>query len=190
MIFRYILSNISFQSFGGHASHVALQRFFAFSRLPCDLLLRLSIFLGPYLILLTNRTLVGIIDNEAVYKITDATFIQVSPTPVALSDSQKKQENAFLGELNKLLTDRYFFFSYTFDLSNSLQRRNAMSPEQLSQPLYKRFDNRFFWNRSLVDILISKGEFADWILPILRGKYPKFFRFVVALDSLFSVLIP
>jgi hypothetical protein len=126
-------------------------------------------FLGVHLIVITNK-MVGLLEGEPVYKIVEVSFFPVSATPAALSDSQKKQEAAFIGELNKLLTDKYFFFSYTHDLSNTLQRRQSMTAERLSEPLHKRFDNRFFWNKSMMEGLI-KLEYSEWILPIMRGKY-------------------
>lgn len=53
------------------------------------------------------------------------------------------------------------WFSYGWDLTNTLQRQKAledagMGPGQA--PLWKRADERFFWNRFLQDRFISLTE--------------------------------
>jgi len=72
------------------------------------------------------------------------------------------------------------YFSYTFDLTNSFQRQAATDP---SAPLWKRADDRFFWNRWICDDLInfrngestqrqSRGQQPDvdpYILPVMFG---------------------
>lgn len=47
----------------------------------------------------------------------------------------------------------FFYYSNTFDLTNSLQRQNQ-STDTLTKPLWKRADERFFWNKHmLVDLI-------------------------------------
>lgn len=58
-----------------------------------------------------------------------------------------------------------FYFSYDHDLSNSLSRQGTVNS---SLPLWKRFDEVFFWNRNLMRPFIESSQ--NWIiLPLIQG---------------------
>jgi phosphatidylinositol 4-phosphatase len=66
-----------------------------------------------------------------------------------------------------------FYFSYTYNLTNSLQRNAKQSPDL---PLWQRSDDRFFWNKYLLTRLInfrnqspSNVEIDGYILPLIFG---------------------
>ena len=48
-----------------------------------------------------------------------------------------------------------FFYSNTYDLTNSIQQQYAKSYEH-DQPLWKRADARFFWNKHMLNELIEQ----------------------------------
>lgn len=50
-----------------------------------------------------------------------------------------------------------FYYSQTGDLTNSVQRQFAQSkdPEFKGLPLWKRIDDRFFWNKFMLSELIN-----------------------------------
>lgn len=48
----------------------------------------------------------------------------------------------------------FFYYSDTFDLTNSIQRQNQ-STYDANAPLWKRADERFFWNRHLLNDLME-----------------------------------
>lgn len=64
-----------------------------------------------------------------------------------------------------------FFFSYSGDLTNSLQRQMAMGEEKAHLPLWKRVDDRFFFNKYLLQGLIDLDDSrADpFIIPLIQG---------------------
>ena len=64
-----------------------------------------------------------------------------------------------------------FYFSFSGDLSNSLQRQMTLSAEDANLPLWKRFDDRFFFNKHLVKEIIDLNDSrADqFILPFIQG---------------------
>ncbi|XP_033207947.1 phosphatidylinositide phosphatase SAC2 isoform X2 [Belonocnema kinseyi] len=89
---------------------------------------------------------------------------------------KEKFEKRILEELNKIFTETdSFFFCQTGDITNSLQRQCAREIQRdkkdLNQPLWKKVDDRFFWNKHmLLDLFNLKTEKADcWILPIIQG---------------------
>ncbi len=52
------------------------------------------------------------------------------------------------------------WFSYGWDLTNSLQRQKEMSDDGrgVDVPAWKRADERFFWNRFLMEGMIDCTE--------------------------------
>ncbi|KAJ3114539.1 Phosphatidylinositide phosphatase SAC1, partial [Nowakowskiella sp. JEL0407] len=148
----------------------------------------LSLNEGDLLIVVTAREEIGAWRDSVVYKLTDYTLINASlPTP-NLSAKQvsfpfifnanfncrrcfKVEDDAvFKMLLADIFTSKFFYFSYTFDLTQSLQRRNGLN---FADPLWKRADDRFFWNKNLNINLIERARedprFSDFILPITVG---------------------
>ena len=64
-----------------------------------------------------------------------------------------------------------FFYSLSGDLTNSLQRQQKQQNYCKDIPLWKRVDDRFFWNKVMLRPLIEcHNELSDnWILPIIQG---------------------
>jgi hypothetical protein len=69
-----------------------------------------------------------------------------------------------------------FFFSFTTDLTNSLQRQSAVGYDK-AKPLWQRADERFFWNHHMLEGLIAMARKQDysqslidqWIIPVIQG---------------------
>ena len=49
----------------------------------------------------------------------------------------------------------FFYFSDTYDLTNSLQRQNT-DGYQNDKPLWERADERFFWNKPMLEELMEE----------------------------------
>ena len=92
----------------------------------------------------------------------------------------EKLEKRLHDEIIKLFNENCsFYFSYMGDLTNSLQRQYAareaaaanssVPPDML--PLWQRADDRFFFNRSMLQEIINLEDTrADpWLLPIIQG---------------------
>ncbi|XP_043274983.1 phosphatidylinositide phosphatase SAC2 isoform X2 [Venturia canescens] len=94
-----------------------------------------------------------------------------------LAKDKEKLERRILEELTKIFTETdSFFFCQNGDITNSLQRQCAYKKSRLNhgdqeEPIWKRIDDRFFWNKHMLqDIIDLKTEAADgWILPIIQG---------------------
>ncbi len=94
--------------------------------------------------------------------------------------------------IEHVLNIPHLYFSYTYDLTHSLQRLHNTMPEflQVSQiqheqlkkfsinfcvlfnfqiPLHERADERFVWNRHLIRDLVSQPEMAKFVLPVMLG---------------------
>ncbi|KAF6030421.1 hypothetical protein EB796_011262 [Bugula neritina] len=89
-------------------------------------------------------------------------------------DPQKEYdrlEKRILEELCKMFNiSSFYYYSPDGDLTNSVQRQ-SLPTYNAKEPLWKRADERFFWNKSLLDDLISSNNPAadHWIQPIIQG---------------------
>ncbi|XP_044295993.1 phosphatidylinositide phosphatase SAC2 isoform X2 [Varanus komodoensis] len=105
------------------------------------------------------------------------TFTQIKSNVSASSKKKVKEskekerlERRLLEELFKMFMDSdSFYYSLTYDLTNSVQRQSAC--EKANLPLWKKVDDRFFWNKHMIEDLlnIGKPEVNSWIIPIIQG---------------------
>jgi hypothetical protein len=70
----------------------------------------------------------------------------------------RKKEKQKEKEKEKINSWVDFYFSYDFDLSHSMQASAVLSQGALSSPLWKRFDERFFWNQYLLKDFKAKAK--------------------------------
>lgn len=141
------------------------------------LILRASIYINQstdkYIIVITKAQPMGRLKGHMVYKIIATEFLPLREQPLHDQD-----EDTYLALLKTFLKASPMYFSYSFDLTNSIQRQ---AQADLSQPLWKRADSRFFWNKFVQSDLIdfrtsgsrqSHGQQlgADpYILPVVFG---------------------
>ncbi|XP_031811815.1 phosphatidylinositide phosphatase SAC2 isoform X2 [Sarcophilus harrisii] len=86
------------------------------------------------------------------------------------SKEKEKLERRLLEELLKMFMDsESFYYSLTYDLTNSVQRQSVCENKNL--PLWQNVDERFFWNKYMLKDLIEIGtsEVDFWIIPIIQG---------------------
>ncbi|KAI9834607.1 MAG: hypothetical protein M1826_000009 [Phylliscum demangeonii] len=134
--------------------------------------------LDKYLIVVTKADLVGRLKGHMIYKVVATAFLQLHDRPLRDPD-----EDVYLSILKALLHSGPMYFSYTMDLTNSFQRQ---AQSEKGQPLWKRADERFFWNRfiqtDLVDFRLGGGlgsasrqrgspqrDVDPYILPVIYG---------------------
>ena len=100
-----------------------------------------------YIIVITKTQPMGRLKGHMVYKVIATEFLPLRER--ALHDPD---EDTFLGMLKALLRSGPMYFSYSIDLTNSFQRQ---ARTDLGAPLWKRADDRFFWNRFIQTDLIN-----------------------------------
>ena len=77
-----------------------------------------------------------------------------------------------LQELYKMFNETdSFYYSLTADLTNSLQRQQKQQISNKNIPLWKRVDDRFFWNKVMLEPLMECHNVLtdNWIVPIIQG---------------------
>ncbi len=117
----------------------------------------------------------GRMKGHMVYKVVATEFLPLHER--ALHDPD---EDTYLNLLKTLLKAGPMYFSYSLDLTNSFQRQ-AQSEQSL--PMWKRADDRFFWNKfiqsDLIDFAMGTGSSRQhggqqigvdpFILPVMFG---------------------
>ncbi|KAL1115043.1 hypothetical protein AAG570_007074, partial [Ranatra chinensis] len=124
---------------------------------------------GPYLVVVTGRVKVGTINNQTIWKLTSTEVIPYPRTLTHLSDSQVRMDREYKAMIELILATPSFYFSYTYDLTYSLQRLHNISLDFFTHPLHRRADARFVWNRHLLKEFAANPELADYCLPIMMG---------------------
>ncbi|KAM9726906.1 phosphatidylinositide phosphatase SAC2 isoform 2-T2 [Menidia menidia] len=94
------------------------------------------------------------------------------PIKKKVKENKEKErlEKRLLDDLYKIFMDSdSFYYSMTYDLTNSVQRQG--DSENSNLPLWKQVDDRFFWNKhmiqDLIDLQVPEVDF--WVIPIIQG---------------------
>jgi len=100
----------------------------------------------------------------------------------SVSKNVERFERRVLEEFTKMFTEsNSFYFSLTGDITNALQRQASREPtvtvnsatgEQIELfPTWRDVDDRFFFNRAMVEELIEIGDqkLDAWITPFIQG---------------------
>ncbi|KAJ3086263.1 Phosphatidylinositide phosphatase SAC1 [Quaeritorhiza haematococci] len=129
---------------------------------------------GEHVIVITNRTRVGRIFGHDVFKVAGHKIIPVPRSRLHLSDKQLRDDETYIALLEDMLKLDYLFFSYGYDLTNTLQRQTQSSATNSGKKLWEKADDRFFWNRYIqsrfIDITAAKEfDLGNFILPIICG---------------------
>ncbi len=100
-----------------------------------------------YIIVITKAQPMGRIKGHMVYKVISTEFL-----PLRERSLHDTDEDTYLSLLKTLLKTGPMYFSYSFDITNSFQRQAQSDP---NLPLWKRADDRFFWNKFVQSDLID-----------------------------------
>jgi phosphatidylinositol 4-phosphatase len=116
----------------------------------------------------------GRLKGNMIYKVAATEFL-----PLREGSLRDPDEEVYLKLLKTLIKTGPMYFSYSYDITNSFQRHSEANP---ATPLWKRADDRFFWNRfiqsDLIDFRTGKTRFGQhgeqpavdpFILPVMFG---------------------
>ncbi|PWZ02824.1 putative SAC1-recessive suppressor of secretory defect [Testicularia cyperi] len=126
---------------------------------------------SEFLIVVTNKKKVAEICGADVFMATD---FRVFPVEKEANPSLLKHpvEKTLLSLLKSHLYSAPFYFSYNYDLTSSMQRQAGLTNK--SAPLWQRTDDRFFWNRFLMERFVQSSQesgqdLSRFILPCVFG---------------------
>ncbi|EST09807.1 Synaptojanin, N-terminal [Kalmanozyma brasiliensis GHG001] len=126
---------------------------------------------SEFVVVITSKKKVAEIAGADVFM---ATEFRTLPLDKEANPSLLKHpvEKTLLGLLKAHLYSAPFYFSYEYDLTSSMQRQAGLKHD--SAPLWQRTDERFFWNRFLMQKFIqtsqsSGQDLSRFILPCVFG---------------------
>ncbi|GAB7355086.1 hypothetical protein MBLNU459_g5672t1 [Dothideomycetes sp. NU459] len=127
-----------------------------------------------YMLLITKRQQVAMIGGHYVYQIDGTEMVPLTTGASSRFARDRNPEEArFLGILNNLDLTRSFYFSYSYNITRTLQhnitqQRIAIN-EGVLKPLHD-YNDMFVWNHHLLKPAVSSLKNAyDWCLPIIHG---------------------
>ena len=128
-----------------------------------------------YMLLITKRSQVAMIGGHYIYQVDGTGLVSLTASSSArLKFDRDSEESRFIGILNNLDLSRSFYFSYSYDITRTLQHnivfeRQALQQGQVHTP--QQFRNpMFIWNHYLLDpALKTLKSTYDWCLPIVHG---------------------
>ncbi|KAI0200275.1 SacI homology domain-containing protein [Astrocystis sublimbata] len=132
-------------------------------------------FTGPYyMLLITKKSTVAMIGGHYVYQVDGTELIPLTPAKYK-TDTRNAEESRFLGILNHLDLTRSFYYSYSYDITRTLQHnitreRSAMADGGLPGVTYHDYNKMFVWNSHLLQPASdSLSTPFDWCRPVVHG---------------------
>jgi hypothetical protein len=119
---------------------------------------------GPYLIVVTGRKRVGRLLGCDVWRVTSTKILPF--VKGRLHSERQRDEDRYLALLESLLKGNHFYYSNHYDLTHRAQKQHALRDQD--KPIWERADQRFFWNRYLVQDFIT-SQLDGWVVPVMMG---------------------
>jgi len=113
------------------------------------------------LIVVSEASFIGTLKEAKIFRVEKCDFLPFT-SPLSPTDTHQ------IALLRHIINSKSFYFSYTYDLTHSLQRISTFSDLQKSQHSVLRADPRFFWNLHMAQDLITNGAF-DPVLILISG---------------------
>lgn len=133
-------------------------------------------FTGPYyMLLVTKRSQIAMLGGHNVYQIDDTELIPLTTAEASRSKSDKQpEEERYRAILNSLDLSRSFYFSYSYDITQSLQhnicRERKAHHDGLPRHTPEDYNTMFVWNHHLMSPAVAtfKNPY-QWFLPVIHG---------------------
>lgn len=113
------------------------------------------------LVVVSEASFIGTLKEAKIFRVERCDFLPFASTLSHI-------DTYHISLLRDTINSRSFYFSYTYDLTHSLQRISTFPDQHKAQHIVLRADSRFFWNSHLAQDLIRNGAF-DPILVLISG---------------------
>jgi hypothetical protein len=131
-------------------------------------------FTGPYyMLLITKKSTVAMIGGHYIYQIDGTELIPLTPRN-SRADQRNAEETRFLAILGNLDLTRSFYYSYSYDMTRTLQYNIIKERDALvnGRPFScdDDFNDMFVWNHHLLQPAVKTLHTPyDWCRPIIHG---------------------
>ncbi|KAL2819217.1 SacI homology domain-containing protein [Aspergillus granulosus] len=129
-----------------------------------------------YMLLVTKRSQVAMLGGHYVYKIdgTELISLTTSSGSPRFKPDKNPEEARYIAILNNLDLTRAFYFSYSYDITNTLQqnitRDRKLHQDGLPRQSLRDYNTMFIWNHHLLTPAITNLRNPyQWCLPIIHG---------------------
>ncbi len=128
-----------------------------------------------YMLVITKRSQVAMIGGHYIYQIDDTELVPLTLSSASRFKLDRDAEEArFVGTLNNLDLTRSFYFSYSYDITRTLQYHISRERQMLrpgpANITERKHNSMFVWNHHLLDpALQALKNTYDWCLPIVHG---------------------
>ncbi|KAL4931950.1 phosphatidylinositol-3,5-bisphosphate 5-phosphatase [Aspergillus undulatus] len=129
-----------------------------------------------YMLLVTKRSQVAMLGGHYVYKIdgTELISLTTSSSSSRLKPEKNAEEARYITILNNLDLTRAFYFSYSYDVTHTLQhnitRDRKVHEDGQPRDLRQDFNTMFIWNHHLLaPAIVNLKNPYQWCLPIIHG---------------------
>ncbi|KAI4468153.1 phosphatidylinositide phosphatase sac1 [Holotrichia oblita] len=134
----------------------------------CGLLGSINLLAGRYLVIATQRELVGFIAGHSIWKLAGSKLIPYFKSTIHMNSSQLSDNDVYVNMVENVLCTPYYYFSYSYDITHTMQRLHSGGPAFQNQSILTRADPRFVWNFHLLKCF-NKSEFKNFTLPLIHG---------------------
>ncbi|KAF2226686.1 SacI homology domain-containing protein [Elsinoe ampelina] len=127
-----------------------------------------------YMVLITKRQQVAMLGGHYIYQIEGTELVPLTTGPSSrFAQNRNPEETRFLGILSNLDLTKNFYFSYTYNISRTLQdnivRERIAAADGQHKPI-RDHNEMFVWNHHLLSPAMKVLEnMYDWCLPITHG---------------------
>lgn len=127
-----------------------------------------------YMLIVTKRQQVAMIGGHYVYQIEGTELVPLTTGSTSrFSSNRNPEETRFLGILNNLDLTRSFYFSYSYNITRSLQHNIIRQRTSLNEGKFSNghdFNGMFVWNHHLLKPAKNAMKNPhDWCVPIIHG---------------------
>ncbi|KAG4418659.1 hypothetical protein IFR04_008195 [Cadophora malorum] len=129
-----------------------------------------------YMLVITKRSQVAMIGGHFTYAVDATELIPLTTGPSSRfkPDLRNTEESRFIGILNNLDLTRSFYYSYSYDITRTLQHNIMAEREAIAKgmpyPHDQDYNSMFVWNSYLLQPAVSalKNTY-DWCMPVIHG---------------------
>ncbi|KTW25812.1 uncharacterized protein T551_03648 [Pneumocystis jirovecii RU7] len=120
-----------------------------------------------YIIVITEREIIGKIGQDDIFQMKSFRLMPLKSKQIIVD----YDETEYIKLIKKHLNTGPFYFSYTLDITNTVQRQATLNTD-IEIPIWKTADDRFFWNKFIQSDLINLREtfhsdVDSYILPVI-----------------------
>lgn len=129
---------------------------------------------GFYMSVITKRSAVALLGGHYVYHIDQTQLVPLCHSSLYRTPDRRSEENRYLTTFQSLDLSKTFYFSYTYDITQTLQtnlvREKRNIDNRKERKSFQDYNEMFVWNQALLKPAMESFERSiRWCLPIIHG---------------------